>query len=164
VITAEKKRTDIDPEPEQIEKKVERVYDWKGFLSFVKQASPGLFTNLEHGNSTENSLVTKERIYFEIAFPEASRVFFDYLNEKETIAKLNGLLEKYVDDTTIESAIDVTSLGRDNTEDFKTVAELEEDKRMNMEREKKEKIANHSMIRHAQKIFDTKIEDIKLKD
>lgn len=149
-------------EPEPIVEK--KVLSYRDFLNFVKERSPGLYTNLEHGNSTDKTLVTEENVYFEIGFPKESKVFFDYLDEKDSRSKLSQLLSEYVEDENIENKINVVSLVREDESEFKTVAEVEEDKRLTIEKEKKEKIASHSMIKHAQKIFDTKIENIKLKE
>lgn len=163
-IKTEKKSTELVETEEIVPEKTKREYTYNDFLNFVKAKSPGLFTNLEHGNSTEKTQINENAVYFEIGFPSNSRVFFDYLDEKESRVKLAQILKEYIDDETIDNSINIVSIAPEVIEDFQTVAEVEETKRINLENEKKEKMANHSMIKHAQKIFDTKIQNIKLKE
>lgn len=154
--------TQEDVEPEEVKPK--REFSWGDFLNYVKSNSPGIFTNLEHGNITEKTEVSPSKIFFEIAFPETSGVFYDYLNEKESIQKLDQLLIDYADDPSVETRVILSLLQSEKKTDFKTVAEVDEDKRLNEESRRRENIANESVIKHAQKIFNTQIQEIKLKD
>lgn len=147
----------VSDEVESIEK------NWDNFLDFLRNYAPSSSANLEQGNLISPISISENQLIVELGFPKSAKVFHDYLNEPEANHKLIGFLEEFfkVERSKINFKIEIVD-GQDSNIEFHSKAELkaiEEDKKS---KEQEDKLANNPVIKHAEKIFGSKVDRINL--
>ncbi len=143
---------------------VEHDKTWEGFCAYLFSSSPASASNLEQGNLVRPIMLSESSLVIDLGFPESAKVFYDYLNEPESYDKLKGNLSKFfkLEPEQIECNLTLVEKERAASENFKSKVEIkvEEEKLNDMETE--EKISNDPIIQHAQSIFSTKIDKVRL--
>jgi DNA polymerase-3 subunit gamma/tau len=139
---------------------------WHDFIGYLRQASPGLASNLEHGNLLQELLVGSVPLRIDLVFPETSSVFHEYLEDKDVYARLKNHLGDYfelsVDQVVFKSQL--MSMEEKKDTNFLTKVEIEEEKR-NLELEaRRQRILNNPYVMEAEKLFSAKIDKIILKE
>lgn len=149
-----------------VEEKVKK--SWDGFLSFLKTESPGTITYLMHSNLINPvDLQTQADVFhINLGFKMKDQVMYDYLNDKEMQKKLTGLIERYIDREGIKVELTVELVDKDEKQhtDFKSVAEIDKEKQLKEEEEKRVKFLNHPNVIEAQRIFNTSVDKVVLLD
>jgi DNA polymerase-3 subunit gamma/tau len=101
-----------------------------------------------------------------IAFPEDAAVFKDFLDEKDTYARLKNHLADFfeINIDSIEVKTQLLSVEEKKDKNFKTKVEIGDEERKNREEQRKLSIINDPYVKEAEKIFNSKIDKIILND
>ena len=95
------------------------------------------------------------KISVEFGVPPSGRVFFDYLNEDAVLKRIENHLSDY-----FEAKVDFKISMMANKENFYSKAEMAQREKSELERNKREQILSHPMIKEAQGIFNTKVDKV----
>jgi len=155
-----------DVEEIKVSPKVEVKKTWDEFLNYLRSVSPATAANLEHGNLLEEIGINSVPFTVLVGFPEEGSVFKDYLDDKDTFSRLKNHLADFfeIDIEKIKLAIQLVSDEEKKDINFRTKAEISEEARVNDIEEKKLKILNNPFIQEAEKLFNSKIDKVILKD
>jgi DNA polymerase-3 subunit gamma/tau len=139
---------------------------WNGFLEYLRQTSPATAANLEHGNLLEGLDTLSVPLIIQIAFPEDAAVFKEYLDEKDIYARLKNHLADFfeIDIEKIQFRTKLLSLEEKKDKNFRTKVEIDDENRSNREEERRQKILNDPFVKEAEKLFNSKIDRIILKE
>jgi DNA polymerase III subunit gamma/tau len=139
---------------------------WIEFLAYLRQTSPATAANLEHGNLLEEIDTESVPLNIEIAFPEDASVFKEYLEEKDIYARLKNHLADFfeIDIEKINFRTQLLSPEEKKDKNFKTQVEIDDAERFNREEERRQKILNDPYVIEAEKLFNTKVDKIILKE
>ncbi|HLW56151.1 MAG TPA: DNA polymerase III subunit gamma/tau [Bacteriovoracaceae bacterium] len=151
-------------ETEKVEpKKV--VKTWEGFLTHLKAISPATLSNLEQGNLVGEPDFSSSEIFIELGFPEESGIFKEFLEDKEVYERLIDHLAEYfeISKQKIRFKTSIVNTSDEQMKDFKTRAQLAEEKKLEEANKKREEILNNPSIQAAQKLFNARIDKINLK-
>ncbi len=153
-----------EPEIKVAPKKI--LKNWDDFLVYLRNVSPATAANLEHGNLIEPIRMDIKPLLIKIAFPENAAVFKDFLDEKETYARLKNHLADFfeMDIDAIEVKSQLLSDEEKKDKNFKTKVELGDEERKNREEQRRLRIINDPFVKEAEKIFNSKIDKIILND
>ncbi|EQC43506.1 DNA polymerase III subunit gamma/tau [Bacteriovorax sp. Seq25_V] len=171
------------PEPESTTEKIEEVVeevqapsiekeksnepkDWNGFLSFLRSVSPAASANLEQGNLLSPISYTAEMLSVELGYPMSSKVFYDYLNEKEAFDKLMNNLSNYfqIDHGKIDLKIQLVGKEEAEEQQFKSKIEIKYEAEQERLKQMETNLVNDPVIKHAETIFNSKVDKITLND
>src|SRR5690606_15770795 len=139
---------------------------WDDFLVYLRQTSPATAANLEHGNLLQAIDTESVPLSIDIAFPEDAAVFKEYVDEKDVYARLKNHLADFfeIDIERINFRTQLLSLEEKKDINFKTKVEIADEERSNREEEQRQKILNDPFVKEAEKLFNSKIDKIILKD
>jgi DNA polymerase-3 subunit gamma/tau len=157
----QKARTQIQMEVKKFQPK-----SWEDFLSFIKKESPTTAVNLEHGNLLTNLVHENERLQIDLGFMEDAQVFKEYLEQKEIYQRLLGSLAHFFQTNPAKIVFKISLLKQEEKDEkkFKSRLEIDEDEKKRILEERKQKILDDPYIREAEKIFNSRIDKIILKD
>jgi DNA polymerase-3 subunit gamma/tau len=139
---------------------------WLDFLGYLRQTSPATATNLEHGNLLEEIDTYSVPLIIQIAFPEEASVFKEYVDEKEVYARLKNHLADFfeIDIEKIQFRTTVLSAEEKKDKNFRSKVEIDDEARQIRLEERRQKILNDPYVKEAEKLFNSKIDKIILKD
>lgn len=165
----EAKQTPGKPEARaslQVEAPKKMAKTWNDFLTYLRKSSPATATNLEHGNLL-NELSTGHRpMLITVAFPQDAEVFKEYLEEKEVYARLKNHLADFfeldIDQIMFKSQLLTTEEKKDKN--FRTKVEIDDEMKLKSEEERRQKILNDPYVKEAEKLFNSKIDKVILKE
>ena len=139
---------------------------WNDFLNYLSQTSPATAANISHGNLLGDFDSTLVPLNIEIAFPEEASVFKEYVDERDVYARLKNHLADFfeVDVDRINFRTTLLSSEQKKDKNFKTKVEIDDEIRKNAEEEKRLRILNNPFVKEAEKLFNSRIDKIILKD
>lgn len=139
---------------------------WDEFLVYLRRTSPATAANLEHGNLLQAIDTESVPLSIDIAFPEDASVFKEYVDERDVYARLKNHLADFfeIDIERINFRTQLLSLEEKKDINFKTKVEIADEERSSREEEKRQKILNDPFVKEAEKLFNSKIDKIILKD
>ncbi len=139
---------------------------WNDFLAYLRQTSPATATNLEHGNLLQEINTNAQPLMITIAFPVEGEVFKEYMEEKEVYARLKNHLADFfeVDIDKIQFRTQLLSDEEKKDSNFRTKVEIDDENRAEQEEAKRQKILNDPYVKEAEKLFNSKIDKIILKE
>lgn len=139
---------------------------WDDFLVYLRQTSPATAANLEHGNLLQAIDTESVPLSIDIAFPEDASVFKEYVDERDVYARLKNHLADFfeIDIERINFRTQLLSLEEKKDINFKTKVEIADEERSNREEQRRQKILNDPYVKEAEKLFNSKIDKIILKD
>ncbi len=140
--------------------------DWNSFLSFLRSVSPAASANLEQGNLLSPISYSSDFLSVELGYPMSSKVFFDYLNEKEAYDKLMNNLVNYfeIDSSKIELKVQLVGIEEAQEQQFKSKIEIKYEAEQVRLKEMESDLVNDPVIKHAETIFSSKVDKITLND
>lgn len=143
-----------------------KVRSWNDFLAYLSQVSPATAANLGHGNLLHEVDTESVPLSIEVAFPEDAAVIKEYIDERDVYAKLKNHLADFfeIDIEKINFKTSLLSLEEKKDKNFKTKVELDDEARNNHEEERRQKILNDPFVKEAEKLFNSRIDKIILKD
>ncbi len=139
---------------------------WNDFLAYLRQTSAATASNLEHGNLIHDLNPEHLPLLITVGFPEDAEVFKEFLEEKEVYARLKNHLADFfeVDIDKIQFRASVLTTEEKKDTNFKSKVEIDDEIKSKQEEEKKQKILNDPYVKEAEKLFNSKIDKIILKD
>lgn len=139
---------------------------WDEFLRFLKERSPALYSNLLQGNITEGPIASEGQLIFKMAFTNAGKIFKDYLEEREVFGRFKDILAEYYEIPVAGLFVSFELFDDEKRKEksFITKAEEVEIIREAEAKNTKEEILNNPMIKAAEKMFNTKIDRVILKE
>jgi DNA polymerase-3 subunit gamma/tau len=153
-------------EKNEVELKVRVTKTWNDFLVYLAQTSPATAANISHGNLLRDIDPTLAPLNIEIAFPEEASVFKEYVDEREVYARLKNHLadffEMNIDKINFRTALISSEEKKDKN--FKTKVEIDDEIRKSAEEEKRLRILNNPFVKEAEKLFNSKVDKIILKN
>jgi len=140
------------------------VKTWDDFLPFLRKNSPATAANIEHGNLINPISVSETSVSIFLGFPEDSAVFKEYLEEKDTLARLKNNMADFFEIglDKIQFKTKLLSVEEKKDTNFKTKVEIDDEIKLNDEEAKRQKILNDPYVQEAEKLFNTKIDKIIL--
>lgn len=137
---------------------------WNDFLTYLQSTSPATASNLAHGNLLQEIDMDIVPLTINIVFPEDASVFKDYIEEKDIYARLKNHLADFfeVDIEKISFKSQLITAEEKKDKNFKTKVEIDDERKMNEEEARRNKILNDPFIKEAEKIFNSKIDKIIL--
>ena len=157
---AEKKTVLI--EEQAAPKKIAKT--WNDFLLYLRQNSAATAANLEYGNLIDPIGASEGLLSILIGFPEDAAVFKEFLEEKETFARLKKNLSDFFEISLdkIQFKTKLISMEEKKDTNFRTKVEIDDEIKFNEEEARRQKILNDPYVREAEKLFNTKIDKIIL--
>jgi len=141
-------------------KPVVKSKTWDDFESFYVKDSPAVASQLEHGNIVEGPSVDKNSVRVSYGFSDNSKLFYEHLVQEGSKEKIEAKLKEFF---SVENAfIDFVFL--ENKGDFRSKAEIVEEKIQNTKNEKIDNFKNHPVVKEAEKIFSSSLDKVKLKE
>lgn len=139
---------------------------WNDFLVYLSQTSPATAANISHGNLLGDFDPTLIPLSVEIAFPEEASVFKEYVDEKDVYARLKNHLADFFEADIERISFRTTLLTSEEKKDknFKTKVEIDDEIRKNAEEEKRLRLINNPYVKEAEKLFNSRVDKIILKD
>jgi len=153
--------------PEKIERVATLpVKSWPDFLNYLRNESPTTASNLEHGNLIEEIRYDQKPLKIRLGFMESAGVFKDYLEGREVYPRLIKNLGDFFNLPSNEIDFKVILLSEEEKKEknFKTQVEIHDEKKLNLEEGRRQKILSDPFVREAEKIFNSKVDKIILKD
>ncbi|WP_419168945.1 DNA polymerase III subunit gamma/tau [Halobacteriovorax sp.] len=135
---------------------------WDGFLEFLSSSSPVMSANMEQGNLLGELVVVGNKATIAIGYPVSAKVFFDHMNNQETIEKVKAELRNYFSVEEIDLKLELVEREKAQETQFKSKFDI------NIENENIEKanmrkqIEEDEMLKVAGSLFNTKIDKIVL--
>ncbi|MFG1493999.1 DNA polymerase III subunit gamma/tau [Halobacteriovorax sp. ZH4_bin.1] len=151
---------------ESIEEEVviEGPKSWDGFLQFLAKTSPVMGANMEQGNLIGDLVVQMDKVSLLIGYPTGAKVFFDHMNNQETLEKVREHLRKYFQVQEIDLSIELVEKKKAEETDFKSKFEINiENENIEKQNQRKE-IEGDEMLQLASSIFNSKIDKIILNE
>jgi DNA polymerase-3 subunit gamma/tau len=145
---------------------VTQVKSWQDFLDYLMPESPATATNLAHGNLISDLTFNSEVLTIILGFGEEAAVFKEFLEKKEIYQKLLISMGRFFNKKieNINFQIQLLSNHQKEQNQFRSVIEIEQEIKSNQLEERKQKILNDPYIKEAEKVFNSKIDKIILKD
>lgn len=143
-----------------------RTKTWSDFLTYLTNVSPATAANLGHANLLHEIDTDSSLLSIHVAFPEDSAVFKEYVEEKEVYSRLKNHLADYFEMDIDKISFKTKLISQDEKKDknFKTKIEQDEEARNKIEEERRKKILNDPFVKEAEKLFNSKIDKIILKN
>ncbi len=157
---AEEKKPDIKQDIKPEVKSANKEFTWEGFLSYLLRLAPASASNLEQGNLVSSLVFDGKMLSLEIGFNYSGKVFFDYLNDQEVIAKIRNHLCNYfeVENENLNLALKLI----DAESEFKSTADIRQEQEEEAEENKINSIRNNPFIKQAEVMFNAKIDKVIL--
>jgi DNA polymerase-3 subunit gamma/tau len=152
--------------PAKLEVPQKMAKTWNDFLGYLRQTAPATAANLEHGNLLGELDTECVPLEINIVFPEDAAVIKEFLDEKEIYARLKNNLADFfeLDIEKIKFRTQLISLEEKKDTNFKTKNEIDDEAKMTREEERRQKILNDPFVKEAEKLFNSKIDRIILKE
>lgn len=146
------------------EKKI--VKNWETFSNWLFENEKALAVNLERGNLLNDLNLQNSELFLKIAFSEENKIFYDFLNEHETVTKLKKSFAAYFDKDVESLKINLELLDETEKSNMKFMSKFEKDKEAeNQAKEKKvNDILTNKYVEEAKKLFNTDVAKIVLND
>lgn len=143
---------------------IEGPKSWDGFLQFLAKTSPVMGANMEQGNLIGDLVVQMDKVSLLIGYPTGAKVFFDHMNNQETLEKVREHLRKYFQVQEIDLSIELVEKKKAEETDFKSKFEINiENENIEKQNQRKE-IEGDEMLQLASSIFNSKIDKIILNE
>jgi len=138
--------------------------DWAEFEGFLKKEIPAIYTELEQGNILSELKVTEDTASVSYGFAGQSKLFYDHLVDGEGKEKIEALMKSFfqVDNAHIELIFMKEEEAQEKQ--FVSKSEIREIAYQKDLENKKEQLQAHPVIQEAEKLFNTKIDKIKLNE
>lgn len=139
---------------------------WNDFLAYLRQTSAATATNLEHGNLLHELNTENRPLLINVAFPEDASVFKDYVEEKDIYARLKNHISDFfeVDIEQVQFKTQLLSTEEKKDKNFRTKVEIDDELKLQNEEARRQKILNDPYVKEAEKLFNSKIDKIILKE
>jgi DNA polymerase III subunit gamma/tau len=139
---------------------------WEDFLAFLVVQSPAAAANLEQGNILSPVKIDENQVHIELGFGTAEQVFFEYLQEKEVKDRLKGYLSSFynIPATQIKLNLQLVDQQQKARTNFHSRAEVSKQRTKQRQDEQIDQLRSDPLIGFAEKLFNSKIDKIIIKE
>ncbi len=166
VIQKEVQKQEIKPEKKKEEApKKKGSFSYRNFITFLKTKRPASAANLEFGNVFSLKKTEENNLELVIGFKEDSIAIYEYFQEEDVRKSLEIEFQNFIDRSDLVAKIKTKLLNDDEIAEKKFVAivEIDEGRQEKTDNEKISEFKSNSVILEAEKLFNQKIEDYKIK-
>ncbi len=146
------------------ETKAVEARDWASFEDFFKNEYPAIYAELEQGNVIENLVLKEEQATVTYGFSGSAVLFYEHLKENEGALKVEESMKNFFN---VERAtLHLVSLDKEEAKEknFQSKSEIREKEIEQGLEDTRVAIRNHPVIIEAEKIFNSKIDKIKINE
>lgn len=138
--------------------------DWLEFEGFLKKEIPAIYTELEQGNILSELKLSENSASITYGFAGQSKLFYDHLVDGEGKEKIEALMKSFfqVEDAHIELSFMQEEEAQEKQ--FVSKSEIREIEHQKDLEHKKGQLQAHPVIQEAEKLFNTKVDKIKLNE
>lgn len=153
-------------EPEELVKvdRPQGPMTWDGFLEYLTTVSPVMSANLEQGNLVGEVLCSNDNVSLSLGYPMSGKVFFDHMNNQETLEKVRSFLREYFCVNLVDLKVELIEKSKAEETDFKSKFEIKLEDENQERAHLRKNIEEDAMLNLASAIFDTKVDKIVLND
>jgi len=137
---------------------------WLEFESFVKVEVPAIYAELEQGNILSELNLNEDMAQITYGFAGQSKLFYDHLINGEGKEKIEALMKSFfkVEDANLELSFMHEEEAQEKQ--FVSKSDIRDIERQKSLEEKRQQMQDHPVIKEAEKLFNTKIDRIKLSE
>lgn len=145
---------------------VKMAKTWNDFLGYLRQTAPATAANLEHGNLLHELNFEVKPLAITVAFPHEAAVFQDFMDGREVYARLKNSLSDFFELDVDEILFKTQLLSEEEKKDknFRTKVEIDLELKSRREEERRQKILNDPFVKEAERLFNSKVDKIILKE
>lgn len=140
--------------------------NWSEFEGFLKKEIPTIYAELEQGNIVSELNLANDSAVITYGFAGQSKLFYDHLIDTagEGKEKIEALMKSFfkVDNAHIE--LSFMQEAEAIEKQFISKSDIREKEHQKDLEDKKEELQAHPVIKEAEKLFNTKIDSIKLNE
>lgn len=134
---------------------------WDDFMAFLYKKSPASASYLEQGNILVPVAEENEKLMVKIGFPLASKIFFEYLGDSDSLTRLKkNLADFYQKDE--KNVLVELKLMTEAEGSIASKVEIEEKKKQEGQNLRQDEFLNNPMVKLAQNLFEAKIDKVIL--
>ena len=137
---------------------------WLEFESFVKVEVPAIYAELEQGNILSELKLGEDMAHITYGFAGQSKLFYDHLINGEGKEKIEALMKSFFK---VENAnLELSFMHEEEAQEkqFVSKSDIRDIERQKSLEEKRQQMQDHPVIKEAEKLFNTKIDRIKLSE
>ncbi len=134
---------------------------WDDFEKLLETEAPAIAAQLFHGNLTKAPDLAGNSVLVSYGFSEKSYLFFDHLSQEGAKEKLEPMMCTFFKK---EKAVVEFIKIKSEREDFQSKAEIIEEKIQNQNEEKLHNFKNHPIVKEAEKIFNSTLDKVNIKE
>ncbi len=137
---------------------------WLEFESFVKVEVPAIYAELEQGNILSELNLSEDMAQITYGFAGQSKLFYDHLINGEGKEKIEVLMKSFFE---VENAnLELSFMHEEEAQEkqFVSKSDIRDIERQKSLEEKRQQMQDHPVIKEAEKLFNTKIDRIKLSE
>ncbi len=137
---------------------------WNEFEEFIKQEIPAVYAGLEQGNILTDLKIAEDRAVITYAFAGQSKLFYEHFVNGEGKSKIEALMKSFF--LVSEAVLELTLLQDQEAQEkqFQSKSDLRALEREQSLKNKRQEIQDHPVIKEAEKLFNTKVDRIKLSE
>ncbi len=138
--------------------------EWIEFEEFIKKEIPTIYAELEQGNILTELRVVEDTATITYGFAGQSKLFYDHLIDGEGKEKLEALMKSFFK---VENAhMELTFMHEEEAAEkqFVSKSDIRHLEHQRDLESKKEQLQGHPIIKEAEKLFNSKIDKIKLNE
>ncbi len=148
--------TPIIEEPnEQIER------NWENFLEFLEKYSPGGRARLDQGDISYEPVRQNNKLKVELCYKKSCEIFYEHIQNDEVKNTILELMGKFYAVEVKNIDFEVTLL--EDERSFLSRAERKEQERLQLEEDIKNNLREHELVKKAEEIFSSKVDQVRLK-
>ena len=162
--SVESKNEEVQEEVKPIAPPVNTVKDWPTFESFLKTEQPAIYAELEQGNIVEEMTLREESVDISYGFSGDATLFYDHLKTNDGIEKIEECMARFFE--VKRATLNLVSLDEQQAQEknFLSKSDIRERERQEGLENTREGLRNHPIVQEAEKIFNSKIDKIKVSE
>jgi len=142
---------------EPIENKFDpKALEYSTLIEWVKEVSPTLAANLEHGNFSKVPNMTGNELNIEIGINTDAKVIFEFVNDSTNLMKVKKKIQEKIDSSDLQVNLQIKLI----KEKLETLIEHKMCEEKKGIEEKKKNFMDHSGVQELQKAFSRKIDKL----
>ena len=160
----EKPQTTSTVETPQVKPEPAKEFNWHGFLKNMESVSLAMAQNLKRALFINEKDFGKSDTVLKLSYTRGDEVLYDYITEKSTSDKLLQALRSFTGKSDVDVKFSFIEEDKKIEMKVSSIEEKEEQEKKNLAQQKEKNILENQYIQEAQKLFDTKVDKIIIKD
>jgi DNA polymerase-3 subunit gamma/tau len=159
----EDKEQQTQPQP-NVDDQHLHVQDWISFEEFFKAEQPAIYAELEQGNIVEKMNLREDSVDITYGFSGDAILFYDHLKTNDGIEKIEESMMRYF--KVSRATLTLVSLDKEEAKEknFLSKSDIREQEFQQGLEDTRQEIRNHPIVQEAEKIFNSKVDKIKINE